>query len=159
MHIFLDTGSKLLYGVNQQGKKRGPVVKIQQIVTFIQQGEILMKTLFNKIEKAFAASETKGEDRPSGDVYLTAAELQALVKSRKVATFSYITSLNRYLEDGGSEYFMGVGSGINITRKQAKKIADDFKEWSVKDDKNLLAKVYISDWSYFGEDKIYVSFM
>ena len=117
-----------------------------------------MKTLLNKIEKTFAASRAEGEVRPSGNIYLDAAELQALVKSRKVASFNYITALDRYLEDGGDEYYMGVGAGITITRKQAKKIADDFKEWSVKKDKNLFAKVYISDWSDFGEDKIYVSF-
>ena len=92
-------------------------------------------------------------DAEKNYIYLTADELDALLKRRGVKHFALSTSIDRYIEEGGSEYYPGFDT-LSITRGQAKELAKSFRESSTKEGKELLAKVYISQWAELG---LYIS--
>jgi ABC-type xylose transport system substrate-binding protein len=105
-----------------------------------------MNTLTKKINAVI-------NDAEESYIYLTSDELDTLLKRRGVKHFAMQASIDRYIEEGGSEYYPSFGT-ISITRGQAKELAKGFRERSTKDGKELLAKVYISQWAELG---LYIS--
>ena len=110
-----------------------------------------MNTLTKKINAVI-------NDAEENYIYLTADELDTLLKRREVKHFALSTSIDRYIEEGGSEYYPGFDT-LSITRGQAKELAKGFRERStrgqaIKDGKELFAKVYISQWADLG---LYIS--
>ena len=109
-----------------------------------------MKTLLRKIKEVLPTSETK----ESGYIYLNAEELTALVNMRKVSVFAKSCGIDRYIEEGGSRYYVGFGS-VTLSRKQAKESIKDFVEYHNVKGQPTFAKVYISNWF---NNRYYISF-
>jgi len=108
-----------------------------------------MKTLNDKIKAALAGHglSDQSDDKESGYAFLTAKELNALVRMRRARHICMAGGVKRFEEDDGDSYFPSYGS-ITLTKRQAKEVAEDFSRWDEKNGKPLLAQVYLSDWSH-----------
>jgi len=97
-----------------------------------------MKSVKQKIESALAGGD-------NNYAFLDSDELNTLVRMNRVGTFIVNAGIDRFISKNDDDgYYPSFGS-IVIDRKQAKDIAKDFREWGVKNDKPLFARVYISE--------------
>jgi len=103
-----------------------------------------MKSLNDKIDVIKASDDNY--------LYLTAAELAALLKMRKVKHFALTTGIDRYKEINGNSYYPG-HEVIEVTRKQAVKSCDYF----INNKPEGFARVYFSDLKLQADPQYYVS--
>lgn len=80
-------------------------------------------------------------------IYVTLDELNQIIKSRKCRDITLSTRLGGYTEEGlkGDKYYPYAFSvRVDLTKKTAKKIISDFREY----EKDKFVKVFVSSTSY-----------
>ena len=107
------------------------------------------RKLRNKIDEALSNEEEHTY------VYLTGEELIAMAKWSRVV-WSQSIDLHRYTEVDGTQYYNNLGEAIRLSRKQRIKVAQGFAEWDKKNDQQLYARVYVSQWDD-GKGKYWIS--
>jgi len=105
-----------------------------------------MKNLQKLIKQA-----TSNEDG-NKHITLTGDELLSLVKNRRVKVFKLGTQFERFDSPEAKSYYTGHGH-LTITRSQAIKVAQDFKEYETgRDGQQLYYQVYVSSWNTYKEN-------
>ena len=99
-----------------------------------------MKSVNKKIESALLGGEFN-------EAYFNANELNTLVRMNRVNGFVISAGIDRFISNNTDDGYYPSFGAISINRNQAKEIAKDFREYSVKDNKPLYARVRISEYS------------
>ena len=97
-----------------------------------------MKSVNEKIESALLGGEFN-------EAYFDANELNTLVRMNRVNGFVISAGIDRFISKNTDDGYYPSFGAISINRSQAKDIAKDFRQYSVKDNKVLYAKVRISE--------------
>jgi hypothetical protein len=95
-------------------------------------------------------------DEDNNYASLTGKELVSLTKSRKAVFISVHVEVNRYTKEEDGTYYPGVPSSIKVTRRQAVEVAEKFAEYDTRDEEQLFARVYISNWGKEQTDGLYI---
>lgn len=97
-----------------------------------------MKSVNEKIKSALL-----GDD--NNYAFFDANELNTLVRMNKVNTFIISCGIDRFVSTNQDDGYYPSFGAIAVNRKQAKDLAKDFREYGVKNDKPLFARVRISE--------------
>jgi|TARA_R110000850_G_C9598369_1_gene428341 ABC-type xylose transport system substrate-binding protein len=99
-----------------------------------------MKSVKAKIKSALLGGE-------NNEMSLNANELSSLVRMNRVNTFIISAGIDRFISNNTDDGYYPSFGAISINRNQAKEIVKDFKDYSVKDNKPLYARVRVSEYS------------
>lgn len=109
-----------------------------------------MKSVNEKIESAILGGDFN-------EAYFDANELNTLVRMNRVNGFVISAGIDRFISKNTDDGYYPSFGAISINRSQAKDIAKDFREYSVKDNKVLYARVRISEHRDYIADRDYIS--